>query len=246
MNRNAKEILLGFAAIICCGLVALGGLWCSTHSGASPCVNMRVVVQDSMLRQFVDASEIVNYLDSSGLHPKGKVLATVDCHVLEQKVLQHDRVRTACCYKTAFDEVCLELTQRVPVLVVVLTDSSSYYVDEDRKVMPYHEKVQVEVPVFRGLVSEADAKASYYDFALWLKENAYWDEKIDEIRVETPNHLVLTQVGDSAFIILGGINGYADKLERLHRFYTKVTEPLALPKYKGYDVRYDGQVVGIK
>lgn len=246
MESKLKKMVVGSTAILCCVIVVLCGLWCNHHSGTLPCARVNIVVQDSVERQFVGVKEIVNYLDSCGLYPQGKVLSTVDCQTLEQSLKKHEMLRTACCYKTAYNGVCMVVDQRVPVMIVFTDDSCGYYVDMERTIMPMRSKVNVRVPVFRGAVNENSAKAEYYDFAQWLSKDAYWSKKIHEVHVLAPNDLILTQTDDNATILLGSLDDYASKLDKMRVFYEKGADIVDYSQYKAYDVRYSRQVVGKK
>ena len=59
-----------------------------------------------------------------------------------------------------------------------------------------------------------------------------------------PACLVLLQENDSAKILLGELDGYENKLAKLHTLYTKGFERIGYPKYREYDLRFAKQVVG--
>lgn len=240
-----KKIFLIVAVVLCCGAVVVGGAWCSAQNDDSPCQVVDIVVNDSLQRQFVDADELEMFLKKNGYFPKGKIMSAVNCHAMEQCLLKHDMVRTASCYKSPFQTVYIRVTQRIPMLSVV-SDNGCYYVDTDRRVMPAREKIQVEVPVFKGNVSSRAAVEEYFDFVEWLNDNHYWRALIKEVQVKNPKHLVLNQNGHSAKIILGPLDNYENKLNKLKKLYTKGLDQIGYPDYREYDLRFDGQVVGRK
>lgn len=240
-----KKIFLIVAVVLCCGAVVVGGAWCSAQNDDSPCQVVDIVVNDSLQRQFVDTDALELFLQKNGYFPAGKRMSEVDCHAMEQCLLKHDMVRTASCYKSPFQTVYIRVTQRIPMLSVV-SDNGCYYVDTDRRVMPAREKIQVEVPVFKGNVSSRAAVEEYFDFVEWLNDNHYWRALIKEVQVKNPKHLVLNQNGHSAKIILGPLDNYENKLNKLKKLYTKGLDQIGYPDYREYDLRFDGQVVGRK
>lgn len=240
-----KKIFLTVAVVLCCGAVVVGGAWCSAQNDDSPCQVVDIVVNDSLQRQFVDTDALELFLQRNGYFPAGKRMSEVDCHAMEQCLLKHDMVRTASCYKSPFQTVYIRVTQRIPMLSVV-SDNGCYYVDTDRRVMPAREKIQVEVPVFKGNVSSRAAVEEYFDFVEWLNDNHYWRALIKEVQVKNPKHLVLNQNGHSAKIILGPLDNYENKLNKLKKLYTKGLDQIGYPDYREYDLRFDGQVVGRK
>lgn len=240
-----KKIFLIVAVVLCCGAVVVSGAWCSAQNDDSPCQVVDIVVNDSLQRQFVDTDALELFLQRNGYFPAGKRMSEVDCHAMEQCLLKHDMVRTASCYKSPFQTVYIRVTQRIPMLSVV-SDNGCYYVDTDRRVMPAREKIQVEVLVFKGNVSSRAAVEEYFDFVEWLNDNHYWRALIKEVQVKNPKHLVLNQNGHSAKIILGPLDNYENKLNKLKKLYTKGLDQIGYPDYREYDLRFDGQVVGRK
>ena len=245
MKSMVKKILLAVVVVVCCGAVLVGGAWCSAQKDGSPCTAIQIVVKDSMERQFVQVDELEGYLKRHRVCVQGLVMEQVDCHAVEQCLLSHDMVRSAECYKSPFGVVRVEVTQRVPVLCVMTADGC-YYVDSDRRVMPARKSVDVDLPVFRGAVSERAAREEYYDFVEWLQSNHYWRELISDVYVQQPKHLLLSQRGQKSKIVLGALDGYADKLSRLRTLFTHGLDEIEHPEYREYDLRFDGQVVGRK
>lgn len=245
MKSMVKKILLTVFVVVCCGAVLVGGVWSSAQKDDSPCTAVQIVVRDSMERQFVQVDELEGYLKRYRLYPQGLLMNQIDCQAIEQCLQAHDMVRNAECYKSPLGVVRVEVTQRVPVLCV-MTAEGCYYVDSDREVMPARKSVDVDLPVFRGAVSERAAKEEYYDFVEWLQGNHYWRELISDVYVQHSRYLLLTQRGQKAKIVLGALDGYADKLARLRKLYTHGLDEIDHPDYREYDLRFEGQVVGRK
>ena len=245
MKSMVKKLLLTVFVVVCCGAVLVGSVWSSAQKDDSPCTAVQIVVRDSMERQFVQVDELEGYLKRYRLYPQGLLMNQIDCQAIEQCLQAHDMVRNAECYKSPLGVVRVEVTQRVPVLCV-MTAEGCYYVDSDREVMPARKSVDVDLPVFRGAVSERAAKEEYYDFVEWLQGNHYWRELISDVYVQHPRYLLLTQRGQKAKIVLGALDGYADKLARLRKLYTHGLDEIEHPDYREYDLRFEGQVVGRK
>ena len=245
MKSMVKKILLIVAVVLCCGAVLVGGAWCSVQHDDSPCSMVKIVIRDSIQRQFVDAMELEMYLKRNGYFPQGKMISEVDCHAIEQCLLKHDVVRTAACYKSPFQVVHIHITQRVPMLSVV-SDNGCYYVDTDRRIMPVREQIDTDVPVFRGNVSSRAAMEEYFDFVAWLNGNHYWRTQIKDVQVKNPKYVVLSQKDYSAKIVLGSLDNYATKLSKLKKLYTKGFDRIGYPEYREYDLRFDNQIVGRK
>ena len=245
MKSMVKKIFLIVAVVLCCGAVVVGGAWCSAQHDDSPCTEVCIVVKDSLERQFVDADELAGYLKRQSLYPIGKLTNDIDCYAIEQYLHGHDMVRDAECYISPFGVVWIEVTQRVPVLQV-LSNDGCYYVDSDRRVMPTRKQIDVDVMVFKGAVSQRAATEEYYDFVEWLYNSRFWSERVQNIYVSNPKYLVLYQKDQTAKIVLGPLDGYIDKLNKLQKLYTKGFDQIGYPEVREYDLRYNGQVISRK
>ena len=125
MKSMVKKIFLTASIIVCCGVVLIGGAWCSTCSDDSPCTNVCIMVKDSLERQFVGTTEIEGYLKQKGCYPLAQTMESIDCHTIEQCLLKHDMVRNAECYKSPFGavhikDICVKVAVAVKVCVKIV------------------------------------------------------------------------------------------------------------------------------
>ena len=245
MKSMVKKIFLIVTVVLCCGAVGLGGAWCSIQQDKSPCTTVRIVIEDSLERQFVDVDELKGYLKQHRFYPMGHLMADINCHAIEQCLQRHDMVREVECYKSLFGCVNIVVAQRVPKLQVVANDGC-YYVDTDCRVMPVRKQIDIEVPVIKGVVSSRAATEEYFDFVDWLNNNRYWRTRIYDVYVSNPKHVVLIQKEENTKIVLGPLDGYKEKLNKLQKLYTTGFSQIGYPNIREYDLRFTGQVVGRK
>lgn len=237
-----KMLVLACAILLSIGTWVVGA-WASKQPTDAVCQRLEILLCDSAQHQFVSVDELQRTLQRRALLPVGKRWDEVSCQEIEQCLLQHDMIRTAECYKTSTGDVCVRLTQRVPMLYVT-TAEGSYYVDTDRRVMPVRSSIEVSVPIFKGNVSQRAATEEYFDFVCWLQDDSYWRQRITQVHVRNPKQHVLKQRHVEGDILLGDLQGYEQKMERLRKLYVKGFDKIGYKSYKEYDLRYRGQVVG--
>jgi cell division protein FtsQ len=237
-----KMLVLACAILLSIGTWVVGA-WASKQPTDAVCQRLEILLCDSAQHQFVSVDELQRTLQRRALLPVGKRWDEVSCQEIEQCLLQHDMIRTAECYKTSTGDVCVRLTQRVPMLYVT-TAEGSYYVDTDRRVMPVRSSIEVSVPIFKGNVSQRAATEEYFDFVCWLQDDSYWSQRITQVHVRNPKQHVLKQRHVEGDILLGDLQGYEQKMERLRKLYVKGFDKIGYKSYKEYDLRYQGQVVG--
>ncbi len=237
-----KMLVLACAILLSIGTWVVGA-WASKQPTDAVCQRLDILLCDSAQHQFVSVDELQRTLQRRALLPVGKRWDEVSCQEIEQCLLQHDMIRTAECYKISTGDVCVRLTQRVPMLYVT-TAEGSYYVDTDRRVMPVRSSIEVSVPIFKGNVSQRAATEEYFDFVCWLQDDSYWSQRITQVHVRNPKQHVLKQRHVEGDILLGDLQGYEQKMERLRKLYVKGFDKIGYKSYKEYDLRYQGQVVG--
>ena len=240
-----KTIIACVSAVVVVIVVVTAALWASHVPDDMLCQQVEMVLCDSVEHQFVSEEELLRTIRNQGLMPTGHKMKDVSCHEIETALLQHDMVRTAECYKLSNGTLRVRATQRVPMLYVQ-TAEGKYYVDTDRRVMPVRATIEVEVPVFKGAISQRAATEEYYDFVQWLHTNRYWQKRITHIHVHNPKYIVLSQREVEGNIVLGELTGYEEKLARLRKLYVNGFDEIGYKPYKEYDLRFDGQVVARK
>lgn len=208
------------------------------------CTELRIIMTDSVERQFVTPAELIRLLRSQELYPVGKRLSNLSTDAIEDAITAHPMVRKAECYPTSQGEIHIVLSQRVPLLKVV-AESGNYYIDTDRRPMPVRESVKTPVLIVSGHVGERMAREEIGDFADWLKRNRYWSRHIRALRVADSKHIYLGQEEGEPVILIGELNGYERKLRKLRTFMERGMNMLPeRPHYKELDIRYKDQVIG--
>ena len=245
MRWSIKNILIWLVAILVVGYLIGMGVWSSRRISSQLCPGLEITITDSDERQYVTEEELALMLQGQGLYPVHKAISSISTQTIERAIQAHPMVRRAECYMTQAGTVCVRLSQRIPVLRVVSTDKS-YFVDIDRTRMPMQESVTTPVLLIEGNVGERMACNELADLALWLYDNPYWQEKIQSVYVVNPKMVYLIQKPDATHLILGEVNGFRRKLNKLRTLYDKGFEQIGWQTYREIDLRYTGQVIGRK
>lgn len=196
---------------------------------------------DSVVMDIVDRDTRL-YLTEDELY--GMIKSEKDVQRIEEIIRSHSMVRTAECYQTTDRVLHVRVEQRVPLLRVI-TGSESYFVDRDYRRMPVRESVKDPVLLAEGRIGERMAVNELAKFAEWLQTNDYWRERIARVTVRDVRHVEIVQKDAEPRILLGPIDGYKEKLNRVRTFNTEGLAKMAdRPTYKELDVQYNGQVVG--
>ena len=208
------------------------------------CTALEYIISDRSERLYLTTSELDRMLLSADLYPVGKTVDSLSLHRIEKAVRSHPMVRTAECYLTPRNEVRVRLTQRVP-LVRVQSQTDTYLIDTDRRVMQARAAVKDRVLPVTGNVGQQMASKQMADFAEWLQDEPYWQERIHHLYVQTPIMVYIYMRGENQpRAVLGAMRGHAQKLKKLKTFYRNSPEEVKAKNYTELDLRFRGQVIG--
>lgn len=208
-----------------------------------PCVSLDYIITDADERLYITEGELNRLLLSKELYPVGRALPVGALHRIERAVTDHPMVRHAECYCTPRQQMRIRLSQRVPVLRVE-TPVEEYFIDADRRVMPFRETVRDTVLTVRGYVSPVEAAGELTTFALWLADNPYWQRRVHHVYVQSHYRIYLYMRGGQPRVLLGTISGYERKLAKLRKFFDNSPEEILRKPYQEWDIRFRGQVIG--
>ncbi len=227
-------ISLAVAAIVA------GVIWASSGEEEEICREVNIETSGSFLTE----GQILSELRRMNLYPVGTPMRRVSTQAIEDGITSNEMVRGATCYKRGDTIVELYVEQRTPVLRV-LSDVETYYVDTDRKRMPFCQGGRADVIWVRGRVGEQMAREEIADFAVWLNGDSYWQPRIRSIEIREGKQAVLLQSEGEPVILLGRMTDYEQKLHKVRLFMEEMsTNGGAVPAYRELDTRFDGQIVG--
>ncbi|MGM9830683.1 MAG: cell division protein FtsQ/DivIB [Paludibacteraceae bacterium] len=242
MKKGVKAILLIVSLCVIGGYLVFASCFASKRHAKQYCTGMTICVKDSTERQFVSSRELEKLIKQQQSDPTGKILKEVSTKDIEDAIEKHPLLETVEVYKSKDGRVLIDVTQRTPYLRVI--GEESYFVDTNRKIMPVGFTTASYVPVLTGRVTKKRATNDLYDFVEFLENDDFWHAQIVQINV-TPNQQIelIPRVGDQV-ILLGKLDGYKEKLDKLETFYTSVMNKRGWLSYKEIDLRYHGQVIG--
>ena len=240
-----KVLYLLLAALPVAYLVA--ALYFSGHKtyGYPPCKEVEVVITDRLEKHFLKEQDIVAYLKKTRLYPLHKNGDSINTYHIKNVLLKNEIIETAQVTHTLSGKIKIVISQKMPILRV-FTPAGSYYIDKSGNIMPSAPGQAIYVPVASGNIEKTFAMTDLYKFALFLQEDDFWNNQIEQIYVRSVNDIeIIPRVGNHR-IIMGSLENYANKLERLHLFYEQVIPKTGWEKYSAVDLRYRNQIVCTK
>lgn len=209
------------------------------------CRDLRVVVADSLDKHFVSENDLVYILKSAGLNPIKKPMNDINTDKIESELMKNEMIARVEAYKTPSGLIKLEVEQKIPILRII-GSRGNYYVDNLGTTMPVSRRYVAHVPVASGYVEKELAVTDLYKFALFLQENDFWNDQIEQIYVHPDNEVeLIPRVGDHR-IVLGTFDDFEEKLANLKLFYKQAIPKVGWEKYSIISLKYKNQIVCTK
>lgn len=244
--KMVKRILLLVVLLLVSSYLVLAVTLFNRPPASQVCSDVELLVRDSAYAGFITRKEVLALLNKRGISPVGKEMVRISGKTLEQELSKHPLIDQAECYKTPGGKLCVEVSQRIPILRVLAADGSSYYVDNKGTVMPPDARCVALLPVVTGRVEQSFATEGLYHFGLFLQQDPFWNAQVEQINVLAGRRVELVpRVGDH-IIYLGKLDGYERKLQRVQRFYREALNRVGWNKYSRISVEFGNQVICTK
>lgn len=209
------------------------------------CQGIEVIVRDSLDKHFVNEADLISLLKRDGLSPFNKMLSSINTDSIEKRLTKNEMIAKAEAYKTPSGKIKLEVTQKMPILRVMSTNGA-YYIDNNGTTMPISKRYVAQVPIVTGYVEKDFAENELYKFALFLQDNEFWDNQIEQICVFPNKDVELIPRVGRFRIVLGSLDDFEGKLKKLKLFYDQAIPKVGWEKYSVIDLKYKNQIVCTK
>lgn len=207
------------------------------------CSEMQIFIENNGNEKFLDAGDIESYLTKKGCNPKGKHFEDINTDSIESVICNNKMIKKSEVYVTGNGIIKVNVLERKPILRVISDSGENYYIDDEGKRMPVSSRHTPYLPIATGNIKEEFACNDLYTLAQFLQKDKFWNAQIEQI-VVAPNEDItfISRVGNHE-IILGKIEGYQKKLDKLLTFYQNGLNETGWNKYSVINLKYDKQVV---
>ena len=241
-----KRILLSIVLLLVLAYLIVAVTAFNRKPAGQVCRDVELVIKDTVYAGFITKKEVAAMLEKKGVSPIGKHLDRIRTKTLEQALSKHPLIDEVECYKTPSGKLCIEVTQRIPILRIMSANGENYYLDNKGTVMPPDAKCVAHRAIVTGNVEKSFAMKDLYKFGVFLQNNKFWEAQIEQIHVLSDKDVELVpRVGDH-IIYLGKLNGFERKLERMKAFYERGLNQVGWNKYSRISVEFSNQIICTK
>ena len=240
-KKKIRYVLVGICVIIVLGYLVYAKWSFSDNDYDIICNDLQIHFSDNNKTKLITESDIAKIIDAKGLNPIGVRFKNIRSESIEKELLKNRIIKKVECYKTQSGIVRLEVVQRSPKYIIA--GNENFYIDSDRELFPLSINSAIYVPVVSGRITKSFATGPLYDFIDYLEKDQFWNAQIEQVYITDDLKIeMIPRVGD-AVILLGTLDKYDDKLQKLAVFYQKGLSVLGWNRYYSIDLQYNNQIV---
>ena len=266
MNRKSKILLNVVIWTALAVYLVLAAGYCSRQQSDRLCTGLRITVKDSLKTGLVTAESVRGILVGHRMKLTGARLDTLNLLAVEDALTKRPSIRSARVYSTLDGKLHIEVEQRIPVARIQTENGYRFFLSADGYVMPLQSSSFIDVPIITGtpalpfgtnfegkIPSAKDAEKktpenylflqNLINFVEFLEQDAFWGGQVVQINIIQGNEVELIPRVGRGVILLGSLEHYREKLEKLYTFYRQGLAYEGWNKYAHINIKYKGQVV---
>lgn len=241
-----KRILIVLLLVVLGGYFVIAITFFNKPAETETCQSVNLSVNDSVRAGFIDSHEIEQILKARNLYPLGKKITEINTREIVDALQENPLISQALCYRSATGKICIEVSQRLPVLRILSENGINCYVDGKGHIMkPDNTRYTAHLVIVTGEVTTAYIK-KLLPLGRLIREDAFWSSMIEQIHITASGDVeLIPRVGDH-IVFLGKPEKFQDKLHRLRLFYEKGLSQIGWNKYSRINLEFGNQIICTK
>lgn len=239
-----KKIIIIFATIVAAAYMIFALFFIDILPTETKCRGVQIVISDNDL-QALSVESIDRQLKQKGLDPKGKAMDKIVCEEIEKMLLESSIIKDCQCYKTHKNLIGIRISCKRPIIHVFDQSGGEYYLDGNAAVIRSVQNA-IYLPVASGDIKDEETKQNLVQIALFLQEERFWREQVEQIHVTPKQEIILVPRIGNHLVELGKADNLKEKLAKLKEFYTEGLNKVGWNKYNRINIEFDKQVICTK
>lgn len=259
MFKKILEIVT-WLMIIAFLVVSLG--FASSMQKAVICKSVMISITDNTANRFVSQKEILELLKNKGIKLTGANIDKINISEIEKTITNHPAVKKANAFRAIDGTLHIDIEQRRPIIRIVKSNSESFYIDDQGRIMPLSDKYTARVVLANGKINEPFFQYYHTSFsdkdeiavsastiqnlvylANYIDRDPFWHSQIVQIYVNERGEFELIPLVGKHIILLGSFENYQKKFRNLRAVYEKGFSKTGWNIYKTINLKFDNQVV---
>jgi len=231
------------------------------------CKGINIEISDSLTNAFVTKADVLKDIEKHHSNLIGIPIKMINTLAIEQSLANMQAVSSVNAYKTSSGLLNVSIEQRKPMVRIINRRGNSYYIDHEGQILPLSSKYTSHVLIVNGNIVEpykVNSKVRVtdwvsknknepqplacrlFDFAKFINNDKFWEAQISQVYVVDQNNIELIPRVGPHTILLGSLEGYEQKMEKLKLFYEQALTEEGWNKYKQINLKYRNQIVCTK
>ena len=231
MRINWSKIILTLV------LILIGGLFYSTNSiNAKRNINDIIIDFESTNKLFITKDSILNLLPTNFSNKK-----SIDINAIESLVNSNGFVKNSEAYMSIDGDLIIAVQQRNPIGRII-SDNTSFYIDDESKIMTTSKIYSSNVPVIFNY-SESISYDRIYEICDLVYNDDFLRKNISRVNFINKNYITLNFRGYQFDIELGENKNIDRKIKNFKAFYHRSINNETLNNYSKINLQFENQVV---
>ena len=214
----------------------------ANRPATSVCEKVEIKIMDSTQAGFISREEVERILEKKNLRLTGRKMEDINSATVQKTLLKNTFISEATCYKTPDGRFNILISQRLPVMRVMAADGADYYMDAHGKIMnPMG--YSADLVVATGHISKSFAKDSLLTLGIFLRDNDFWNDQIEQIDVRKDGSIDLVPRVGSGLLHVGDVSNLDTKFRNLRALYEKVFPTIGWNKYASINLEHTNQII---
>jgi cell division protein FtsQ len=247
----------GMVLLLIVLLFLIGIVWFSMNfTGKNRLITaVEIKIQPDTGIYFISVQDAADLITKTVGNPNGQSAGTINLTAIETTFKRLPFISSSQVFVGLDGKLKINLVQRTPVIRIHNLAGETFFLDSSGVKIPHKGYFAPDVPVASGNIPELlkDSNRIRYTTTVDLLAVAkkiytdpFWNAQFEQLYVDNFNDIILIPRVGRHSIVIGSSENIAEKLENLRAFYMKGLRNLGWEKYHTIDLRYRGQVIGIK
>ena len=204
---------------------------------------------------FIDKSDVASIMQKiNGGELENKPLYKIDLAAMEAALQKDQWVQKAEMFVDNNNVLQVKISEREPVVRIFTTSGASFYMDSSLKRLPLSDKFSARLPVFTSFPTEVKILTKKDSGLLrqiklvgeFIGRNPFWMAQVEQVDINPDYTFELIPKVGNQLIHFGNADDYEEKFAKLLTFYRQVETKAGWNQYAAIDLKFKGQVIGIK
>jgi cell division protein FtsQ len=256
-----RKTIIWVITLLYLGLVS--GFVANRYEGLL-CNSISINIKDSLNNGFLIPEDITDLLSNKKIEYLGVPLREINLDEIEQIVCYNQAVKECKVYTGINGVLYVDIDQREPFVRIIDRKGQGYYLDREGNVLSLSNRFTPHVLVVNGYINSPfkignpvnvlklgeDARnqriKDIYELSLFISQNPLWEAHIEQVYINRSGEYELVPRIGPHIIILGELEGYQEKFEKLEIFYKEGLNRIGWNQFITINLKYKDQVVCTK